>query len=234
MYYMVSRRKDFTGMRFGKLTVIKFHHSQNTTNGTKSFWVCRCDCGKEVVVRTDCFTSGNTRSCGCLHKDIAQEKFDNRTKSKLYHVYYGIKQRCENPNHHSYKNYGGRGIKVSNEWDTWESFRNWALENGYKENCNLSIERIDVNGDYSPDNCKWIKIPLQSKNTRRTLHLEYNGKVMCLCDWAKELKVNQNTLYHWIQHKHMTIEDVINSKCNDYPIGSREAIDTSLEAGSRQ
>lgn len=221
-------------MRFGKLTAIKFHHTQVTKNGNKSFWLCECDCGNVVVVRTDCLTSGNTRSCGCIHKDLANEKFDNHTKERLYRVYYGMRQRCYNPNIRSYKTYGARGITICDEWQTYESFKKWALSTGYKENSNLTIERIDVNKGYSPDNCTWIPSSQQAKNTTRTLHLEYRGKVMCLVDWAKELNVNQNTLYHWIQHKHMTIEDVINTKCNDYPIRSKETIDTSLEAGSRQ
>lgn len=204
-------------MKFGRLTVLEIQRKETSAKSRRIYWKCRCDCGNLTVVRGDCLTSGNTTSCGCYNRDKKTALIDNRTKDKLYHVYYGMKQRCNNPNDKQFKHYGGRGIRISEEWNTYEAFRDWAILNGYEENHNLSIERIDVNGDYSPGNCKWIPANRQSCNTRKTIWLEYNGKTMCLNDWAKELNVNKNTLYHWIRDKGMTISEIIKSKCIDYP-----------------
>ena len=206
---------DLTGKIFGKLTVIKLDHIQKSLNSkrSKSYWLCKCECGNMKVVRSDSLTTGNTKSCGCLNKDRSNQITHGLSHTKLYHVYYSMLNRCYNPLDHNYCNYGGRGIKVSEEWkNNFLVFHEWAKHNGYKEH--LTIERINVNGNYECSNCKWITQTEQTNNTRRTVLLSYNGETMNINQWAKRLGINKNTFWRYIRVKHMTIEQVI-IKCND-------------------
>ena len=139
-------------------------------------WKCVCDCGNVCVVNAYNLTSGHSSSCGCLRDESRHKKaIHNGCKDRLYHVWVTMKQRCSNPNHNSYKNYGARGISVCDEWvNDYAAFRKWAYENGYDENAQrfaCTIDRIDSDGDYSPDNCRWVKdYSIQVKNRR---HYEY-------------------------------------------------------------
>lgn len=144
--------KDLTGMRFGKLTAIRYIKTGNSVK-----WVCRCDCGNEVISYGYDLHRGRTVSCGC------KKKRHNGRYSRLYSIWQSMKKRCSNENHKFYKYYGGKGISVCSEWKKdFTAFRDWALQNGYADN--LSIDRINSEKDYSPDNCQWITI---SENTRK-------------------------------------------------------------------
>ena len=206
---------DLIGKRFGRLTVLSFDHMKKVKNShrTKSYWLCQCDCGNKKVVRSDCLTTGNTKSCGCLNKDRSNQITHGMSRTKLYHVYYGIIERCYNEKCDSYKHYGGRGIRVCEEWrNDFLMFNAWAKESGYEEG--LTIEREDVNGNYEPSNCKWITQAEQANNTRCTVLLTHEGKTMNLNQWAKHLGINKNTFWRYIRVKHMTIAEII-VKCND-------------------
>lgn len=163
---------DLTGRRFGRLAVIE--RAENRKG--RVMWKCVCDCGNVCVVNAYHLTSGRSNSCGCLCDEIRHKKaIHNGCKDRLYHVWVTMKQRCSNPNHNSYKNYGARGISVCDEWvNDYAAFRKWAYENGYDENAQrfaCTIDRIDSDGDYSPDNCRWVKdYSIQVKNRR---HYEY-------------------------------------------------------------
>ena len=160
----MAKRIDLTGQRFGKLVVREFwgikHH--------EAWWTCDCDCGGETVVAGWRLRNNDIRSCGCLVGESAKERFTKHGGcsggvSKLYYIYAEMKQRCYNPKRRQYKWYGGKGIKICDEWLwSYKNFEDWSLSHGYQEG--LSIDRIDSNKDYRPDNCRWITM---DENTNR-------------------------------------------------------------------
>lgn len=181
------------GSRFGKLTVIGLHHKEHIikknskNNYYKYFYLCKCDCGKETICEERSLKSGNTKSCGCynISKIIERNTTHNLSSTRLYKIYHGMKKRCYNHKSKSYKNYGGRGIKICKEWlDSFPKFYEWSLNNGYRED--LTIERKDVNGNYEPQNCCWVSVKEQAKNRRRNVFYELNGVRKILPDWARE------------------------------------------------
>lgn len=195
---MAGKPKDITGQRFGKLTAIKLDHIERVKQGTVHYWLYRCDCGNEKVIRKGEVSQGGSQSCGCFLKESVKQRTTThrQTHTRLYRIMHDMKQRCLNPNNVNYKHYGARGIKICESWlNDFENFKHWAINNGYKDN--LTIERIDFNGNYEPDNCKWILLSEQVKNTRRTRFITVNETTLCLGDWAKKLKMEYNTLkYH--------------------------------------
>lgn len=159
-----ARIKDLTGRKFGKLTVVEFKGSNNKTG---ALWLCKCECGNEKIITSRNLLSGVTKSCGCLSKEKPNHTTHGLCYTRLHGVWASMKSRCYNPNNKRYKNYGGRGIKVCDEWQEFRPFYNWAIANGYDENAprgQYTIDRIDVNGDYEPHNCRWITIEEQQKN----------------------------------------------------------------------
>ena len=175
-------RKDLTGQRFGRLTVIQF----DCTQGHMSKWLCKCDCGGTKSVRSDHLTAGHTKSCGCMELEN-METFGghNRTlradHKRLDLVYRAMLNRCYHEKTRNYKNYGGRGIRVCDEWrECFDNFCKWALTNGYDETAKYgkcTLERIDVNGNYEPSNCKWVSSYEQSVNKRDTIRIEWDGNL---------------------------------------------------------
>lgn len=150
------------GDKYNDLTAIKEVERMNS----KRMVLCKCVCGKEVVVRLEYLRVNHTKSCGCRRKREAMKtkKTHGLTKSRLYRIWAGMKARCYNPNRKSYKYYGLLGVKVCDEWQRFESFYEWAINNGYEDN--LTIERIDPFGNYEPSNCCWIPFSEQAKNKR--------------------------------------------------------------------
>ena len=173
--------QDLTGLHFGRLTVLE--RAENGSHG-RTRWRCLCVCGNECFTTSARLKSGDTQSCGCLKKEIMRSgkakimsksskghRTHGLTNSRLYSIWNGMKQRCSNPNRNRYKHYGGRGIKVCEEWEkSFETFRAWALANGYAED--LSIDRIDCDGNYCPENCRWATIKEQQNNRRNNKRLE--------------------------------------------------------------
>lgn len=185
---------DLTGQRFGKLTVLERVYPPNRKS---AYWKCLCDCGNEKVVKGGNLTSGNISSCGCLLRKY-------QTRSEIYHdrihkIYHAMKRRCLNPKDHKYEYYGGRGIGVCQEWlDDYLSFRKWAINNGYKSD--LTLDRIDTEKGYSPENCRWATIKEQCNNRRSNHLITYNGKTQSMTMWAEELGVTFGTLKYRISH----------------------------------
>lgn len=218
---MVGKVKDIIGRKFGMLTVLKLDRTQNK----RSYWLCKCECGVEKVIRGDCLKAG-TISCGCYNKSKKTAYIDGRSKDKLYHVYYGILQRCNNSNNKAYKYYGARGIKCL--FADWESFKNWALSNGYEHG--LTIERVDNNGNYEPKNCKWITNQEQQLNKRQASNyclVNYNGKAVNLMQLAKLTNVK----YHNLYYRYKNNKPLFTQSVTTIPKGSTKSIDTILEVG---
>ena len=179
--------KDLTGSQVGDLTVVGL--SDRYKNG-KISWNCRCKCGKDV--RRTSYDLTRKYRVDCFHETpiVSASKTHGMSKTKLYFVWIGIKGRCYNEKNKSFHNYGGRGIKMCPEWKhDFTVFQNWALSNGYKEG--LSIDRIDVNGDYCPENCRWATVKEQSRNRRDNIVIEHDGKKMILSDWAEYYGVDK-------------------------------------------
>lgn len=188
---IMGKLLDLVGRKFFRLTVVEF---AGVINGTSRFR-CVCDCGVEKIIRSNNLMSGDAKSCGCWNR----ERITNQTKglnilnNKLYRVWGDMKSRCNNPNDTCFKNYGGRGITVCSEWnESSELFGEWALSNGYAKG--LTIDRIDNNGNYSPDNCKWSTKGEQGRNQRSNVFVTINGITKILPDWAAEWNLNPNTV----------------------------------------
>lgn len=163
---------DLTGERFGRLLVIK--RAKNI--GKVTAWWCECDCGQKKIVQGGHLKAGRIISCGCYQKENNKTKayVHGKCGTKLHRIWLSMRQRCNNKRGKDYKNYGGRGISICGAWDEYIEFEAWAMSNGYLEG--LSIERINNDGDYCPENCTWIPKGDQNKNTRRTLNNRNNSR----------------------------------------------------------
>ena len=212
----MSTLQDLTNRRFGRLVVIHREADQILPSGYKNvMWKCRCDCGREIITRSKSLLHGVTQSCGCLVKDLLSQRAGKHYKSgtRLYAIWDSMRERCNNPNNHSYKNYGGRGITIVSEWDDYEKFYEWAISSGYDETAKrglCTLDRINVNGCYSPENCRWATIKKQSNNKRNTILLTYNNTTCSLSEWAEQVNIKYQTL--WRRYKAgWNVEKILNT-----------------------
>lgn len=189
---------DLVGKRFDRLLVLE--RKGSVCNHAR--WRCRCDCGGEALVTTSHLNRGHTRSCGCVRKEIASRQgkasaTHGMTGTPLYKIWVGIKTRCSNPRVQEFKNYGGRGIMMCARWR--DSFEAFVEDMGPRPTSKHSIERVDNDGNYEPDNCIWLEKRLQGRNTRRTMWLEFRGRRLRLSEWANEVGLRPRTLYQRLE-----------------------------------
>ena len=188
----MSKVIPMIGKRFGRLTVIA---DAGSAKGGIRLWECECDCGNRCVVRGTYLRNGTTRSCGCISREmtISRSTTHGKRNTRLYRIWHGMKSRCyfhKNPN---FCDYGARGITVCEEWlNSFQAFHDWATSHGYADN--LSIDRIDVNGSYCPENCRWATMLEQQNNKHNNTSIEIDGRTMNLAQWAKVSGVKQQTI----------------------------------------
>ncbi len=188
---------ELIGKIFGRLTVLE--RADNDGHGNIR-WKCICECGKETIVTSSHLKSGHTRSCGCLMLDTTSARVTKHggRNTRLYRIWAHMKERCLNPNSISYMNYGGCGITVCDEWKRdFKAFHDWAIANGYSDE--LEVDRIDNDGDYRPENCRWATRKTQANNRRSNRYLEYGGERLTVKEWALKTGISYKILYDRIK-----------------------------------
>lgn len=188
----MGKRMNLVGKKFGRLLVIEFAEIKN--HG--SAFLCECDCGEKSVVMGYSLKNGTTLSCGCYRQERRSISFTTHglRNEPLYQTWSGMVGRCQNINHMHYKDYGGRGIKICPEWSNGpKQFIEWAKLNNYRHG--LTIERNDNDGDYCPENCRFVTLMEQAKNKRNNIRVSFNGEEKILADWTRTLGLPRNLLY---------------------------------------
>ncbi len=191
--------KDISGQRFGRLTAIKY---AGKSKGKQTLWECKCDCGKTVIVHQQNLNNGHTTSCGCYNIDciIEREQTHGETKTRLYNIWHDMIYRCYGQKHDSYKDYGAKGVTVCDEWkNSFETFRDWAYQNGYSEN--LTIDRIDNTGNYCPENCRWATDIQQANNTSRNLVFTVDGYTDTLANLCRKYDIPYSLAHSRVYRK---------------------------------
>lgn len=207
---------DLSGKRFGRWVVLRRTEDHISKSGYHfTQYECLCDCGTTRCVLASTLKNGRSQSCGCYAKEVYSRvcrdnfKTHGETKTRLYQIYAGMKKRCYNKAAYNYADYGARGISICEGWlNSWEAFRDWSLTNGYDDD--LSIDRIDVNGDYSPDNCRWVTRDVQANNRRSNKFIAYNGVSHTIAEWSRILGIPYNKLHKKLRSGH-PLSEIIES-----------------------
>lgn len=197
------------GEKYGKLTVIE------KLEGT---WLkCKCDCGNITYCTSSRLKPGNTKSCGCLQKATLIQRNIERTKhgakalraaERLYGIWGKMKERCYRPENHAYKDYGGRGIKVCDEWiNDYVAFKEWAMSTGYADS--LTLDRIDNNGNYCPGNCRWATAKEQANNRRNSRRIEYDGLDLTVSEWSDKTGIPYKKIYRKYFERGMSAKEAL-------------------------
>lgn len=187
---------DFTGMRFGKLTVLKLMPRNKLK---QTMWLCECDCGNKKIIVAQSLKDGKTKSCGCYQKEFPSKKTHGERWTRLYSIWIGMRKRCYTKTSKSYYCYGKIGITICKEWDKYEVFRDWANSNGYRDN--LTIDRIDPYGNYEPNNCRWATVEEQSINKKITLYIKIDGIDVPFAKYVKTTNKSYGCLYKEMKKK---------------------------------
>jgi len=195
------RHKDISGQVFGYLTAIKYIGIKNKN----PLWLCDCPCGNSINATSNHLRSGDTKSCGCYKSEV--HGTHGMCNTPEYNTWDGMKQRCSNPNHESFNHYGGRGIKVCDEWVN--SFENFIIDMGKKPSANHSIERINNNENYHPSNCKWATHLEQSINKRTSKPIVYNGNPTTINQLSRDTGIAYSTLNHRIRKMAMSPDESV-------------------------
>ena len=201
----MSSLRDLTCQKFGRLTVIELLEKENGN----VYWLCQCDCGNLCRVSRRNLKNGNTISCGCFRRDYKKvnAKYNYIKHKRLYEIWGKMKDRCLCKTAKDYCRYGGRGITVCQEWEkSFDNFLEWALTNGYRDD--LTIDRIDNNGNYEPSNCRWATRQQQNMNKSSNKYITYNGEIKTITDWAKTLNMSAKTIGKRFR-ENKPVEDVL-------------------------
>ncbi|MBE6943840.1 MAG: hypothetical protein E7453_06220 [Ruminococcaceae bacterium] len=186
---------DLTGQRFGQLLVIQRVENHIRPNGKhESQWLCRCECGVIKNIEGRKLRAGRSKSCGCRqsHKTFGRQTH-GLSGTRLYLIWTNMKQRCLNENDSDFHRYGGRGITIYDRWtQDFEVFYNWAITNGYRED--LSIDRIDNDMGYFPDNCRWVSKKVQNSNKSNNIFITISGQTKTLSDWCRQYNCEYDTV----------------------------------------
>lgn len=187
---------DMIGKTFGILKVLSREEDDiSPSGGRHRKYLCECGCGSIVNVFKEHLTSGRQRSCGCLKKNCGHPTH-REIHTRLYQIWGNMVNRCTNPNNPAWKRYGGRGIGVCREWIDYTTFSKWAKQNGYKDS--LSIDRIDNDGNYCPENCRWVGVIAQANNKNNNHLVIYNGETKTISEWSRLLGIPYKTLHRRI------------------------------------
>ena len=208
----MSIRKDLSGKSFANLKVLKIAQDEKYK---KKKWLCQCKCGELIIVESNNLISGHTKSCKkCSIKNKSEKsKIHGMTNTKLYGVWNGMINRCENPNTTAYKDYGKKGISVCEEWHNASIFFEWAIKNGYKEG--LQIDRINTQGNYCAENCRWVDRIQNANNKTNNKYIEYNGETKTMAEWARYFGVNYKNLSRNLKKGYSLIQAIERDKNKD-------------------
>jgi hypothetical protein len=200
---------DLTGQRYGRLVVLEpIKKTPQKRRGFRKYWLCRCDCGNEKYVEHGHLRSGDTRSCGCLRREVsaARQRTHGYSHTRTHNIWQSMRQRCNNANAPAHSDYGGRGIQICDRWVN--SFENFLADMGECPSDSHTIDRIDNNKGYSPENCRWATMKEQTRNTRRNRILEFDGKSLCLQEWAEITGLKRTTIAERI-NRGWTVEEAL-------------------------
>lgn len=199
----MSLCEDLTGRRFNRLVVL---YRDENGKGSKSRWKCICDCGTETVVSGTNLKTGAVKSCGCLRH--MKHDTHHLSNTRLYRIWNAMKNRCYRKTHQAYSYYGARGITVCDEWkDNFEVFYSWAINSGYSDD--LTIDRINNDEGYYPENCKWVTMEEQVNNRRSCIQVTYNGETKNLMQWCKLLGLPYKLINQRMKLKNISFEEAI-------------------------
>ena len=206
---------DVIGKNFGRFIILEYHHKEavilknGESNGFRYYYLCQCNCGKIFIIRRDMINK--TLSCGCYRKEQAFKanyKPNNIRKTRIYRIWTKMNCRCYNSNSQYFKNYGGRGIIICDKWKDFENFYDWAMNNGYQDD--LTIDRIDVNGNYEPSNCRWITRKAQNNNKTNNHIIIYNDIQYTLSQISDLLNLKSSTIRARLK-RGWNIEEALNT-----------------------
>lgn len=207
---MAKKLEIKQGDKFGKWTIIEEIAPKIISNKPRRMFRCQCECGNIGEVQLSCLRNGHSTSCGCEQKkkaSIANTKH-GLEKHPLYNTWKNMKKRCNYPNAPEYENYGGRGISVCEEWsNSFQNFYDWAINNGWSRE--LTIDRIDTNGNYCPENCRWANVETQMNNTTKNHYIEYNRNTYTLSTLSKHLNIPYNIVRYRLSRCKWTVEQLI-------------------------
>lgn len=197
------------------LVAIEFDHIEKKN----TYWRFRCDCGNEKLISIGHVRSGHTKSCGCIQKGIGANKTHGESRTRLYRIWGKMKDRCYNPHNSAFHRYGGRGIRLCGEWEkSFETFKEWAMSAGYEDN--LTIDRIDNDGNYSPKNCRWATLAEQQRNRCDVTLIKYDGDLLTIQELADKIGVSYYLIWSRVRTGEMAsmvgAENVIEREKTSY------------------